>query len=646
MDRVKYYSPSDWAGANNLNKAEQKILNYDNNKEYDINDILEFLNIYKYFYNNVYLTKWSDDYVKSLKNISVKMKNNAYKFFNTKIDDNNIIQLYESVDIQYKKDFFELFANCINSMNISKRKMEELLQCDSLRIRDVLEYKIIVDRYDEIVKKYLKENINESVELLLGKYYIDEQSYENLNFPLCLSLEDKEEMLLQYINSPFANLNYIRIIAKIRSEKSSIFISDKTKLKAQKRREQIENELFKDKRKGIEFGFGVSINGRQDEAILLTQKNNSINYSYSGKWIKENLDYPTLLNNFIYLFDYVDPFFRINLVNKNCYMGLFERINLKVLKSYNPNQTFYNRSAIANMQITAYYNYLKKNKVRLEDVVEWFFKEYLKNEFNVANFNISMPSENSNYFEKCKSILPEFDLILKEFKLYCEENIIDQDLVSISSSQMFFKDIPSLNNKKYVYANDSNDTTLIQHYFFSDQCLLSYNPVLDKSYNCFFEMLRNDEIKYSDYKIYEQKEIDFLVDKKLLTIDNDIIKISNNQLVNIYADLYYNEVINYWRYPKELRDKVDLLLEENVLYSQDTLFSKPEQNYFNYYLNMSEFIDGFDIRNSNLHGTQVGDRKSNLHQNRYMIILQLLILIIIKINDDFCIRDMIQENNR
>ena len=52
---------------------------------------------------------------------------------------------------------------------------------------------------------------------------------------------------------------------------------------------------------------------------------------------------------------------------------------------------------------------------------------------------------------------------------------------------------------------------------------------------------------------------------------------------------------------------------------------------------MSEFIDGYDIRNSNLHGTQEGDRNSEIHKQKYMKIILLLILIVIKINDDFCL---------
>ena len=81
------------------------------------------------------------------------------------------------------------------------------------------------------------------------------------------------------------------------------------------------------------------------------------------------------------------------------------------------------------------------------------------------------------------------------------------------------------------------------------------------------------------------------------------------------------------------------MINEGKLEFESTLFSRNEQDYFNYYLNMSEFIDGYDIRNSNLHGTQIGDRKSDIHYSRYLQILLLIILIVIKINDDICLSE-------
>ena len=79
------------------------------------------------------------------------------------------------------------------------------------------------------------------------------------------------------------------------------------------------------------------------------------------------------------------------------------------------------------------------------------------------------------------------------------------------------------------------------------------------------------------------------------------------------------------------------MIEGGFLYINDSLFSKNEQDYFNYYLNKSEFVDGYDIRNANLHGTQEGDRKSNVHYTNYLQIMILLVLIVIKINDELCL---------
>ena len=646
MDRIKYYSPNNLAGGYNLEKAEQVILNFDSNKDYNINDILELFNICKYFDNKVYLKKWDEDYIKKLKSIVKQMKSKVYKYFNIKLNDNNIVLIYKEINARYKSDFFELFSDCLSSINISDGKMTELIQCEKTQISDILKNKPLVIKYDYIIREYLINHANETVKLLINKYYVDEEKYDKLNFPSSLSLMDKENMILKYIESEHANLVYIKIIAKIQSNASTIVVSDKTKLKAKKAIKKLEEELFKNTDTAIKFGIRVAIDNEQEKAIIASLEGTDANYSYSGKWIKENSDYPTLLNNFIYLFNYVDSCFRIDLVNKKYCSSLFEIINLKVLRSYNPNQDFKSRAMLANTQMSAYYNYLEKNNIRLEDIVEWLFKNYLKKEFHIDNYIISMPSANSNYFEKCKSLLPEFDLILKEFRYYCEDGTIDQDLINISSTQMFFKDIPSLNNKKYIYANKIDDTLLIQYYLFSNQCLLNYNPVTKKSYNCFYELLKSIEMKYSDYEIYEQEMIDWLVKRELLLIDNDYIKIRNESLIHIYADLYFNEVISYWRYPKHLRNIIDSLIESGILYSESTLFSKPEQDYFNYYLNMSEFIDGFDIRNSNLHGSQAGDRNSRIHQNRYMIILELLILIIIKINDDICIKDEKKDDNK
>ena len=76
---------------------------------------------------------------------------------------------------------------------------------------------------------------------------------------------------------------------------------------------------------------------------------------------------------------------------------------------------------------------------------------------------------------------------------------------------------------------------------------------------------------------------------------------------------------------------------EKIIFFDSTLFSKPEQDYFNYFLNKSEFTNGLDLRNSYLHGTQAKPDEIQKHKYAYFTYLKLLILTFLKIEDDLII---------
>ena len=168
---------------------------------------------------------------------------------------------------------------------------------------------------------------------------------------------------------------------------------------------------------------------------------------------------------------------------------------------------------------------------------------------------------------------------------------------------------------------------------FSDQCSLIYLPRLIGKYKCFCEAIAKDRIRYSEYNKLERKNLDYLIEKRIVFVDeNGYIRIKNYDKVLIY----------YWRCSIKKRKELDDMIETGLLFSESTLFSRNEQDYFNYYLNKSKFVDGLDIRNSNLHGTQKGDNKSEIHYKEYLQIMILLILVLIKINDDICLYEEIE----
>jgi hypothetical protein len=77
---------------------------------------------------------------------------------------------------------------------------------------------------------------------------------------------------------------------------------------------------------------------------------------------------------------------------------------------------------------------------------------------------------------------------------------------------------------------------------------------------------------------------------------------------------------------------MDALLEDKKLEYESKLFSRPERNYLNFYLNKKEFTDGFDLRNNYLHGTN--SESADVHEFDYHRILKLITLLLLKIEDD------------
>lgn len=67
MDRVKFYSTTDLGNVYQLQKAENILESYNDTKEYNITELIEFYNITKYIDNKIFLKKWDDTYIDNVK---------------------------------------------------------------------------------------------------------------------------------------------------------------------------------------------------------------------------------------------------------------------------------------------------------------------------------------------------------------------------------------------------------------------------------------------------------------------------------------------------------------------------------------------------------------------------------------------------
>lgn len=638
MQRVKFYSPNDLACGRNLKKCELIIKDYDNgNKvENDINDIIEIYNIKKYLDNKLYLRNWTPEDMDRFEKFNRKIFGIVARYIKT-INDEIIASIIDDIVFYYKEEFWELVDKFKVYENVSENKVHELLLVSKVRLHEILKHKDLTEHFGRVIKDYMLSESN-SAKILLDKYEIKHfRQTEELYLPKELSSKDKETIISNYIDGDEPNLNYLRLISNIQSNKDKLEISPRILLKAKRKAEEQEKQFFKDN-SGMEIETSV-IFANKEQAVSIYHEGLSTNATYSSKWIEENNDYATLLNNFIYLFDFVDLQMRCTLINKESEMGVFERYLITSSQNaYVKGFAFDFKQNFSLLQMAGYYNQIFSIGIRLEEIIEWFFVEYLSNEFDVSNFRVTMPSINSTFLEKCTNVMPALESVLKQFILYIEEGQIDFELLEIRSEHLIYKNIPSLIVNKYAYGIGEEFST-VTFLLFSDQSGLGYIDETKKSYNTFFELLRNENLRISDFPEFDVPKVKWMIEHNYLTVDDtESIVFSSNDLAFILYDLYVNDVIVYWKYSSTKRLILNELKDRNVIEFESTLFSRPEQNYINYILNKSQYNNGLDLRNRYSHLQPFSSDEEQIHTQNYYIFLKVFIITIIKINDEFCTR--------
>jgi len=635
MEKIRFYTEHDMTSGMNIRNIIEFVNQYnDNIDEDDINKILEYLNIIKFYGVEDFKNEIVTETEGRINDVIRTIKRRIGEFIGIHKSDKFLNQ-YEATDISYKGDFCELVDKYNIYKHIEKPDFEYFLQNSNLHYSVILQYLKTVNYFDEVLRNHMLRD-NTGAEVLLRKYIYDEDVKRNEIFlPQSLTEEDKEKIILNYIDSEHPNINQIEMIINFPSS-SELKIGDRLKLKAKRRYKEEVEKIF-DGNIGIETGVTIKYPANQEEDVIYSRNGMVSECSVSQSWIENNLDFNTLWNNFIYIFEFFDVQIRLNLVSKSNEIGVFEKFAKSYSKHlYKDTSVFKHKDMMSTIQIHSYVQVLNNYQIRLEDMVEWFFKEYLLKEFGINNYIVKMPTNASSNSEKCRAILPEIDSILKQFKLYLEDGTIDQELLQVSSSHMFFKDCISSVELKYVYpVKGILDTA--SNLLFSDQSLIFHLPKFREKYNNFYNLIMNEKIKLNDFKKYQIKHIEWLIENKFIyEYEDGYLKFVNHNRIIIFADLYYNEVISYWNYYPKLRDEIDTLIIENVLNIDNRLFTKGEQDYLDYHLNKAKFSNSLDLRNSYLHGTQTNDEE--LQKMNYLIFLKLFVIIIVKINDDLCIR--------
>lgn len=628
METIKFYSEHDMAGGIELNKIVDKINKNEISEISTINDLIEFHNILKYIEIERFSKYIELNSSVNCKSLEKELHKEIGKFLNS--INSNYIKLYDEVGFLDAEDFLEIIEKYKLYEKISDLDFKELLDKENFHIYNVLKFKKLTEQYNSIIKDKIL-NDTHYAESIISKYLGEASIY----LPPSLSMDEILKLIDRYINSSRPNINYLRRIIEFPTNKE-LKIPDKIKLLAKRKESQEIEKLFSNG-SGIESSISISYPPELSKEIVISKEGLKIDIKVSRKWIEENQDYPTLWNNFIYLFNIVDDKFRLTFVSKtNGISALASLFTPKGDHLYKTSTGFDHLEKVGKIQVYSYLKVMNTFNIRIEDMIEWFFKEYLKIEFSINNFIVKMPSEVTPYFEKCRSILPELDRIFKQYNALIEDGEIDQELIQLSSFSYKHNEIKSFNVNKYVYPLEGWYNTA-SFLLFSDQSGIFYMPSKKGEYRNFLDLIIHEEVKKSDFIVYQQKGMQWLFDNDII-IENEMgcIEIVDLRTIYVLKELYYEDVLSYWHYPEDIKRVIDDYEKRKYVIFESSLLSRYEQDYFDFYLNKSKFTNGYDIRNRYLHGTNVNDE--NQFKDDYYTILKLIIIVVIKINDDLCIK--------
>jgi len=633
-ERVKYYPSNDFLYGHNLTKIE--VIQVPKYESINVNDAIEFFQITQYFDEGVRCKTWSDSEYDLYKEKSEKLTGLTKRFFNS-INDENVICICNAVEIEYRVDFWVLFDNCKLYDRISSNTFSSLIEGENISPNILFRHKNLVKKYGEVFRKYILSH-DFCVAILLHVYEQDYTEGEKYWLPDELTGEEICSYLEAYVDGSVTDINHLSAIVNMHTTKD-FPITDEIRLKA-KRKYDLEAKKISETGVRIEYGIQVAFDPNQNEEKSGKNIGNDYVFSYSTQYLKDTLDFPSILNNFVYLFEFVDlPQMRSLHVSKKSQESVFERLfSSKSARKYSCGSTFRFMQALSLMQIAAYYDFLQHNKVFLEDVLHWFFTEYLQEEYACATMRFSMPSSACTYSEKCYSIITAFESVIKQYCLFVKNGDVDFDLVAMSTTPILFQNIKSQINGKYIYGAGEEYNRIV-FMMFSDQCMFSYVKRISsegRSYNCFLDLLLNENVYLSDYREEEKSAFDYLSSFDLITINEDgKLELKDRVKLAILRELYKNEVVSPKHYPESAKYAFSDFLEKGLVIEKSTLLTQPEIDYLNYLLNRSEYTNGLEIRNKYIHGIQQVVTNEEEHKQNYFVLLKLFVLLAIKINDDF-----------
>ncbi|SHM93685.1 hypothetical protein [Fibrobacter sp. UWB7] len=629
-DGVHYFGEDDSSYLWEFDKINEKLVNFNSSQNpLNINEAIELFNIACLIDKCALLGKWTNETIKRFVDYKGLLKAKSAEFF-SKITSESFVSIEDQVCALYQENFWDLFAKFDTFKKIDNSVFKDFLLQKKYALEEILCHEKIVTYFSQEITEVL-EGYERTAEFIVRRF-LEKNPNCKIIFPRAFTSDKFERIFEKYVVYDGANHNTLFFLSISKSSKECP-ISPEIRLAAKEKREKI---LMRHTSSGETPIIAVSFASIPDY-IQCEERGLSTLITHNIDWLTCNLDYPTILNNFRFIFEFFDDCWRINGVSIISELNVFERPCFFIERMYPIGVAFQFRYKKTCMEMDLYYSLLQTKEIYIEKIISWFYTEYIKNEFGIDGFHISVPDYRSDLVSKSRSFAPEIDGILKQFKLLAKNGSINYKLLENSAEFVDFKGIPSLIQKKYAYAK-SEDLNREIYLMFSDQSHLSYLHDRDLGEKSLFELLKKNDVMLNDFDQIQQEGIRWLLNRQTIFVDEKG-KLSCSPLrCQILKEFNDKEVVCPFHRPG-YNPLLDEMEKNGEIEFQSTLFSRPEAKYLNFILNDKEFDNGRKLRNRYAHTGYPLDK--NDQWKDYMLLIKVLIEITGKIYDDIALKDQI-----
>lgn len=632
LDRVHFYSEHDMATPYEIDKIMTRLRSINPYGDIiDLNDVIELWNIHQYSKRKLLPTNLKEVDEKYLKDIISKLQGIIVQLI-SKWPKENFEDEYRKLSYDHQHNFWKVIVET-NTYKLFHKSV--LMNCikDSCEyaLRSILVEKQIVRYLDNELATFLKKSIH-AVEVLLGNYSVSISPKEGKVFlPSSLTMFEREEMIIRYINSPERNLNYLRIISSLKND-NNLTISDKTRLLC-KRAEHEDNSKVLREGQSMSYKISFKVDYKTIYPIVEITDDGITN----NLGCLKDIDVTGILFLFKYIFGYIDLYGTIPLTSLNHEDTIYDIFGLRGVSCYRTTPLFYSKNKIAQMQFFAIEKGLELYGQNIESILSSII-EWINATYNV-NIRFNTPPKTGSTLSKIRHLFAEMDSLIKQYQLYVEDGSIDYELLSMSSSPLGLNQIKSAlyPSPKYVsLTSDSSEVKWLQTMLSSENC--TFTKKGNNGYESLFTQIKQGDTPKFEYR-FQQDYINIMIEKGIIDLSSEgqYRVTSAGELLNI---LFHKDFVMIDRLPIEISSNLPLMKNLGWIEYSSSLLHKQEANYFNYWLNKKDFTNGYDLRNKYMHGVQSFEDKNI--ESDYRITKLLFILLLLKIIDDLELKRALQ----